>query len=58
MQVTFNGRSLAGLERGVGRAFTGPLDLVKGTNVLLVKSGPESRKITFEYVQGGVSLPR
>jgi predicted CXXCH cytochrome family protein len=48
LEVTLNGRKVAGLKQ-VGRAFTGPLELVAGTNVLLVKSGPESRQSTFEY---------
>jgi len=48
LEVTLNGRKVAGIKQ-VGRAFTGPLELVAGKNVLLVKSGPESRQSTFEY---------
>jgi len=48
LEVTLNGRKVAGIKQ-VGRAFTGPLELVEGANVLLVKSGPESRQSTFEY---------
>ncbi|MHB8834961.1 MAG: cytochrome c3 family protein [Candidatus Methylomirabilia bacterium] len=48
LQVTLNGRKLAGIKQ-VGRAFTGPLELVEGKNVLLVRSGAESRQSTFEY---------
>ena len=48
LEVTLNGRKVAGIKQ-VGRAFTGPLELVAGKNVLLVSSGPESRHSTFEY---------
>lgn len=48
LAVTLNGRTVAGIKQ-VGRAFTGPLQLVEGKNVLLVKSGPESRQSVFEY---------
>ena len=48
LEVTLNGRKLAGIKQ-VGRAFTGPLELVEGANELLIKSGVESRHSTFEY---------
>ena len=48
LEVTINGRKVSGT-RQVGRAFTGSIELVEGTNVLLVKSGVESRRSTFEY---------
>jgi len=48
LEVILNGRKVAGIQQ-VGRAFTGPLEPVKGANVLLVKSGAESRQSTFEY---------
>ena len=48
LEVTLNGRKVAGIKQA-GRAFTGPLELVEGRNVLLVKSGAESRESTFEY---------
>jgi predicted CXXCH cytochrome family protein len=48
LEVTLNGRKLGGIKQ-VGRAFTGPLELVAGTNVILVKSGVESRQVSFEY---------
>lgn len=48
LEVTLNGRKVAGVKQ-VGRAFTGPLALVEGTNELLIKSGVESRHLTFEY---------
>jgi len=47
LEVTLNGRKVDGIKQ-VGRAFTGPLELAAGTNVLQVKSGPESRQSTFE----------
>ncbi len=48
LKVTLNGRKIAGIKQ-VGRAFTGPLEPVEGKNVLLVKSGVESRRTTFEF---------
>jgi len=48
VEVTVNGRKVAGIKR-VGRSFTGRLEPAEGTNVLLVKSGAESRRSTFEY---------
>jgi len=48
LEVSINGRKVVGIKR-VGRAFTGPLELAAGTNVLLVKSGAESRQSSFEY---------
>ena len=48
LEVTLNGRKVAGIKQS-GRAFTGPLELIEGSNVLLVKSGAESRHSTFEY---------
>lgn len=48
LEVTLNGRKVAGIKQ-VGRAFTGPLALASGINVLLVKSGVEIRVSTFEY---------
>jgi len=48
LEVILNGRKLAAIKQ-VGRAFTGPLELVEGRNELLVKSGLESRLSTFEY---------
>lgn len=51
LEVTLNGRRLEGVKQS-GRAFTGQLDLVKGKNVLLVRSGVESQQTTFEYRAG------
>jgi predicted CXXCH cytochrome family protein len=48
LEVTLNGRKVAGIKQA-GRAFTGPLELARGKNVLLVKSGLESRQSFFEY---------
>jgi len=48
LEVSLNGRTVAGVKR-VGKAFTGPLDLVAGKNILLIKSGAESRQSTLEY---------
>lgn len=48
LEVTLNGRKVAGIKQS-GRAFTGPLELVEGTNELVIKSGAESRHTTFEY---------
>lgn len=48
LEVTLNGRKVAGVKQA-GRAFTGPLELTEGRNVLLVKSGAETRESVFEY---------
>jgi predicted CXXCH cytochrome family protein len=56
LEVLLNGRAVAGIKQ-VGRAFTGPLALVPGKNVLLVKSGAESRESTFEYKQKDAGRP-
>lgn len=48
LEVTLNGRKVAGIKQS-GRAFTGPLVPVAGKNALLVKSGAETLKSTFEY---------
>jgi len=47
LEVTLNGRKVAGIKQS-GRAFTGALELAEGKNVLLVKSGLETRQQTFE----------
>jgi predicted CXXCH cytochrome family protein len=47
LQVTLNNRKVGGIKQS-GRAFTGPLDLSEGKNVLLVKSGAETRELIFE----------
>jgi predicted CXXCH cytochrome family protein len=48
LEVTLNGRKVAGVKQS-GKAFTGPLELAAGKNVLLVKSGAETLQSTFEY---------
>jgi predicted CXXCH cytochrome family protein len=47
LEVTLNSRKVGGIKQS-GRAFTGPLDLAEGKNVLLVKSGVETREMIFE----------
>lgn len=54
LAVTINGRKVAGIKQ-VGRAFTGPLELTEGKNVLLVKSGAETRESVFEYHAKGAA---
>jgi len=51
LEVSLNGRNVAGVKR-VGKAFTGPLDLVAGKNILLIKSGAEIRQSTLEFRAG------
>jgi predicted CXXCH cytochrome family protein len=48
LAVTLNGRKVEGIKQS-GRAFTGPLELARGSNVLLVTSGPETIQSVFEY---------
>jgi len=48
LEVTLNGKKVAGIKQS-GSGFTGPLALAAGKNVLLVKSGVETRQIIFEY---------
>jgi predicted CXXCH cytochrome family protein len=48
LDVLLNGKKIAGVKQS-GRAFTGPLALTEGKNVLVVRSGGETQKSTFEY---------
>jgi predicted CXXCH cytochrome family protein len=48
LEVTLNGRKVEGIKQ-VGSAFTGPLNLVAGKNVVLIKSGVESRQVVYEF---------
>jgi len=48
LEVTVNGSRVTGVKQ-VGSAFTGPIALVAGKNVVLVKSGAESRQLDYEY---------
>lgn len=58
LEVTLNGRKVGGITQS-GSAFTGPLGLTKGRNVLLVRSGAESRQSSFEYrAEGAVGTYR
>lgn len=48
LEVILNGRKVAGIKQ-VGKAFTGPVALAAGKNVLLVKSGLETLQFTFTF---------
>ena len=48
LEIVLNDKKVEGVKQ-VGSAFTGPLTLVPGKNTLLVKSGVESRQLTFEF---------
>jgi len=48
LEVLLNGRKVAGVRQS-GKAFTAPLALAAGKNILLVKSGLETLQSTFEY---------
>ena len=48
LEVTLNFRKLTGV-MPVRGGFAGPMDLVAGKNLLVVRSGSETRQITFEY---------
>lgn len=54
LEVTLNGRKVDGITQS-GSAFTGTLGLTKGRNVLLVRSGTESRQTSFEYRAKGTA---
>jgi predicted CXXCH cytochrome family protein len=54
LEVQLNGRKVAGIKQS-GRAFTGPLALAAGKNVLLVRSGVETLQYSVEYQAKGAA---